>query len=171
MPTIIDYRTSHFDTNKVADSGKFIGKSAYWRLYAIENMFRVVIHSVLSAQINADWWSYVISLDKNNQVQNMKTAYTNYPGGVTLPGSHDIYYLFLSDLNIIISGQRNQFIHVIPDIDQWIIKLEQVRFPRNLVGHMNWPSVADRHKIDKTYREARVLMRKFSDSGVAISIP
>ncbi|HCR71848.1 MAG TPA: hypothetical protein DIW23_10425 [Anaerolineae bacterium] len=171
MPVILDYRQLPFDINKVTESGKFIGKSTYWRLFAIENMFRVVIHSVLSAQININWWSYVISQDKNTQVQNMKINYRNYPGGITLPGSHDIYYLLLSDLTKIITNQRNLFIQVIPNVDQWIIKLERIRLPRNLISHMNWLNVIERNRIDTTYKEARALLRNFSNSNIAILIP
>lgn len=170
MPTVVDYRTLLFDANKVSDSGKYIGKSAYWRLYAIENLFRVVVHSVLSSQINPSWWTFVIDRETNRMVQRFKQGYLNQPG-VTTPGSHDIYYLYLSDLNKIIAAQRHLFIQLIPDIDVWIVNLEQIRLPRNIVGHMNWLNPADRRRIDRTYREARTLMRRFSNSGVRIIIP
>jgi hypothetical protein len=139
-------------------------------LYAIENLFRIIVHSVLTVQIHPNWWSYVISNYKDGKVQAIKQDYANQPGS-TLPGSHDIYYLFLSDLTKIISDHSHLFIVFIPDINQWIIKLEQVRLPRNIVGHMNWPSVVDRSRIDKTYRDTKSLIRRFSNSGINIIIP
>jgi len=170
MPRIVDYRTLPFEAAKVSDSGRYIGESAYWRLYAIENLFRVVVHSILYVQIDPDWWSYVIDGGKNKEVQKFKQRYLNQPDG-TLPGSHDIYYLYLSDLNKIITSQRHLFIDLIPDIDQWIINLEQIHLPRNIIGHMNWPNITDRRKIDRTYRETRVLMRRLTNSGIRIIVP
>lgn len=170
MSTTVDFRTLPFSANKVVESGKYVGKAAYWRLHAIENLFRIIIHSVLSAQLSPNWWGLVIDHTTNGNVQRFKQRYLNLPGS-TLPGSHDIYYLFLSDLNKIIASQRNLFIQPIPDIDQWIIKLEQIHLPRNIVGHMNWPSTADINRIDKTYKEARILVRKFHNSDISIIIP
>ncbi len=170
MAKIVDYRKSAFSTDKVLDSGKYIGKSSYWRLYAIENLFRVLIHSVLSAEIDPNWWPVVIDGKKNKTVQSVKQDYLKQPGS-TLPGAHDIYFLFLSDLNKIIAAQSGYFIKSIPNIDEWIIKLEQIRLPRNIVGHMNWPSASDRTRIDQTYREAKIMMQKFNRSGVPIIIP
>lgn len=170
MPVIADYRTLPFDVNNVSSSGKLVSKSAYWRLYAIENLFRVIIHSVLSVQIQPNWWSLVISPNKDGQVQSIKRDYINQPGS-TLPGNHDIYYLYLSDLTKILANHSNSFVVFIPDINQWIINLEQIRLSRNIVGHMNWLSSADRHRIDSTYREARKLMRRFSNSGIRIIVP
>src|ERR1700752_443991 len=170
MPTTADYRTLPFETKNISSSGKLVAQSAYWRLYAIENLFRIIIHSVLTVQIHPTWWPVVISRNKDGRVQIIKQDYANQPGS-TSPGSHDIYYLFLSDLTKIISDHSHLFVAFIPDINQWIINLEQIRLPRNIVGHMNWPSPADRRRIDKTYRETRILMRKFSNSGVRIIFP
>ncbi|CAG1013514.1 hypothetical protein ANRL4_04956 [Anaerolineae bacterium] len=170
MPVPVDFRTLPFSINRVSDSGKYIGRTVYWRLYAIENSFRVIIHSILTVQINANWWTYVINPQKNSEIQKAKNRYLSQPGS-TLPGSHDIYYLYLSDLSKIISAQRNLFVPIIPDIDRWIIKLEQIHLPRNIVGHMNWPNAADRIKIDRTYKEVRILLRDLSNSGFYIIIP
>jgi hypothetical protein len=170
MPTVVDYRTLPFEIHRVSASGKYVGRLAYWRLYAIENLFRIIIHSVLSVQINSNWWTVVIDKDTNKTVQKFKQNYLSLPGA-TLPGTHDIYYLYLSDLTKIMASQSNLFIPIIPDIDQWIINLEQIRLPRNIVGHMNWPNTADTRRIDRTYRNARILMRKFSNSAINIIIP
>ncbi|WKZ41259.1 MAG: hypothetical protein QY328_04305 [Anaerolineales bacterium] len=170
MPDAVDFRTLPFGINKVSISGKYIGKSAYWRLYAIENLFRILVHSVLSVQITSNWWEVVIDKDKNKQVQKFKQNYLNQPGA-TLPGRHDIYYLYLSDLTKIMTSHSNLFIPIIPDVDQWIIRLEQIRLQRNIVGHMNWLSTNDISRIDQTYKDAKKLMREFSRSGMTTLIP
>jgi len=170
MPTSVDFRTLPFEPRKVSDSGRYIGQSTYWKLYAIENLFRVVIHSVLLAQMGPNWWALVVDGKTNDTVQSIKKDYAKQPGSTT-PGSHDIYYLFLRDLNKIITSQSNLFRPLVPDIDQWIIKLEQIRLPRNIVGHMNWPSATDRRRIDNTYKEAKILIRRFSTSGTNVVIP
>lgn len=169
MP-VTDFRTLPFELNKVSASGKYVSQLAYWRLYATENLFRVIVHSVLSVQIDPNWWMFVIDKDVNKTVQKFKQNYLSQPG-TTLPGTHDIYYLYLSDLTKIMTSQSNLFMPIIPDIDQWIIKLEQIRLPRNIVGHMNWPSTADINRIDKTYRDTKKLVRSFSQSGITILIP
>jgi hypothetical protein len=170
MPTVADFRSLPFQPRNVSSSGKLVAQSAYWRLYAIENLFRIIVHSVLSVQIQTNWWPLVISPQKDRKVQGIKQDYANQPGS-TLPGNHDIYYLFLSDLTKIITDHSNSFVVFIPNINQWIINLEQIRLPRNIVGHMNWPSVMDRRQIDKIYRDAKSLMRQFSNSGIGIIIP
>ena len=170
MPQVIDYRTSAYDTTKLNACGRYVGNSSYWRLYAIENIFRILVHSVLSVQIAPNWWPSVVTGKWNRQVQERKQEYINRSGG-TLPGSHEIYYVFLKDLTKILAAERNRFIQPIPDVDQWIIDLEEIRLPRNIVGHMNWLNAADRHRIDQTYRAAKILIRDFSHSGIAIVIP
>lgn len=170
MPTIVDYRTLPFATKNISSSGKLVAQSSYWRLYTIENLFRVTIHSVLSVQIQPNWWPLVISPQKNQKIQDIKSDYINQPGN-TLPGNHDIYYLFLTDLTKIITNHSNFFVAFIPDVAQWIIKLERIRLPRNIVGHMNWPSALDRQKINKTYQESKTLLRRLSRSGLSILIP
>ena len=170
MSTIADYRTLPFQTRNVSSSGKLVAQSAYWRLYTIENLFRIIIHSVLSVQIQPNWWPLVISPPKDRKVQAIKQDYTNRPGS-TLPGNHDIYYLFLSDLTKVLTDHSNSFAVFVPDINQWIINLEHIRLPRNIVGHMNWPSALDRQRINTTYQESKSLLRQLSSSGLRILIP
>ena len=60
MPQGTDFRQSPFDVQRVQASGRHVGRNVYWKLYTIENLVRVVVHSVLSAQINAGWWSTAV---------------------------------------------------------------------------------------------------------------
>jgi len=57
MPKFIDFRDlPQFIPDAVSRSGQNVGKTIYWKLYAIENFYRVIIHSILSVQIPLDWW-------------------------------------------------------------------------------------------------------------------
>src|SRR5690242_12535997 len=137
MSPVTDFRTSSFATGRIVACGRFVGRSSYWQLYAIENIFRVLIHSVLSVQIDPMWMAIVVTGDWNKQLQKRKHDYLTQPGGGTLPGRHDIYYLFLKDLTKILTAHSQLFIQSVPNIDQWIVDLEKILMPRNIVGHMN----------------------------------
>lgn len=78
------------------------------------------------------------------------------------PGSHDIYYVDLSDLNEIIRANSHLFLPVIPDIDAWMARIEQIRLPRNIVAHMNWPHATDRKRIDVFFADLQLLAQSLS---------
>lgn len=170
MPTAVDYRTLPFSITAIGDSGKYLGRSAYWRLYVIENLVRVLVHSVLTAQIGPTWWTIAVDPKTNQKIQLVKQDYAKQPHHSS-PGTHNIYYLFLPDLHKIILANSHLFRPLIPDIDQWVLRLEDVRLPRNIVGHMNWLNTADEQLIDALYSDLRALIRKLPRSGMSISIP
>jgi hypothetical protein len=87
------------------------------------------------------------------------------------PGKHDVYYTFLSDLSKIITVNSHLFKPIIPDIDQWIARIEQVRLPRNIVGHMNWPSATDRQRIDVCHADLQQLVQQLVSQGVTLNVP
>jgi len=119
----------------------------------------VILHSVLSVQFREDWFDTYIGKKRRQEIDRLKKDYLNTRVH-TLPGRHDIYYLYLSDLNKIMSASRHLFEKVIEDVDSWIVKIEGVRLPRNLVGHMNFPNREDRKRIDKLYGELSTLVQK-----------
>lgn len=90
------------------------------------------------------------------KAQGFRAAYTARPWHTT-PGSHDIYYLDLKDLGEIIRANSNLFFPVLPEVDQWIARLEQMRLPRNVVAHMNWPNPTDQKRIDVLFEDFRKL--------------
>jgi hypothetical protein len=51
----VDFRTLAWDRAKLNSSGKDVGRKTYWRLFAIENLVRVLVNSVLSVQIGPNW--------------------------------------------------------------------------------------------------------------------
>ena len=169
MPAISDFRTTAFDFGRVKASGRNVGANVYWKLYAIENVIRVIVHSVLSAQIGSDWWSTAVDSRIQGKVQRFRNTYGARPWHSS-PGKHEIYYIDLSDLNEIMRANSNLFVPVVPDVDQWIARLEQVRLPRNIVAHMNWLHQTDRLRIEVTYEDIQILADQLAGS-LALLIP
>ncbi len=170
MAIVRDFRYFQFDQLRVDRCGKHIGRHIYWKLYTIENLVRTIIHSVLTAQINSKWWDVAVDPKIQKRAAGLRQQYAERPGH-TLPGNHDIYYVFLSDLNKIIGANSNLFLPVLTDVDNWIVKLEGVRLPRNIVSHMNFPNQPDRQKIDKTYNDFVSLLPRIEAAGVTLLIP
>ena len=165
-----DFRTSAFDLTRVDNAGKNVGRVVYWKLYAIENIVRVIIHSVLSVQIGPGWWATATAGPLQKRVTSFMASYAQKPWHST-PGKHEIYYTFLGDLNEIIRANSHLFAPAIQDIDQWIARLEQIRFPRNIVGHMNWLTTADRKRVDVLHSDLQALLRQLSAGGLNVQIP
>ena len=170
MAAVVEFRTIPFDALRVDASGKDIGRKIYWKLYAVENVLRIIVHSVLAGQIGPNWWVVAVSPGVQKQAQKWRSSYARRPWHGT-PGTHDIYYTTLSDLNEIIRANSQLFLPIISDIDQWIARIEQIRLPRNIVGHMNWPSRTDRQRIDVFYSDLHALVKHLVLSGLSLAIP
>lgn len=170
MPAVSDFRTYAFDRARVEAAGRNIGSRVYWKLYAIENLLRVLVHSVLTAQAGANWWIVAVDPKLQQRVADRMKGYASRPWHST-PGKHDVYYTFLSDLSKIITANSHLFKPIIPDIDQWIARIEQVRLPRNIVGHMNWPTTTDRQRIDVCHADLQQLVQHLASQGVTLSVP
>ncbi len=170
MPQDTDFRASDFKIPSVESSGKFVGRTSYWKIYAVENFFRVIIHSVLSAQIDSHWWSKAVRPHIQAQAQRFRQGYLRRPWH-TSPGSHDIYYTHLSDLNDIMLTNKGLFLPLIPDVDRWIVQIEELRLPRNIVGHMNYPNRVDRKRIDVLHSDIRELIKHLEGTGFVLQIP
>jgi hypothetical protein len=155
--TAVDFRSRAFDVTHVDASGKDLARTVYWKLYAIENLVRVLVHSILTLQLGKDWWLKAASVDLQKEVARRMTSYGNKPWHST-PGKHEVYYIYLSDLTKILTTNSPQFIPHIPDVDQWTARLEQIRFPRNIVGHMNWLTKVDRDRIDVCHADIQGLV-------------
>ena len=170
MPAAQDFRrVAIFDAKSIDDAGRHIGRNVYWRLYAVENLMRVIIHSVLHAQIGSTWWGVAVDQRLQKKAERFRTNYTKKPWHSS-PGIHDIYYIDLSDLNEIVRANSNLFLPVIPDVDQWMARIEQLRLPRNVVAHMNWPNQTDRQRIQVFYHDLRALSSQVA-AQVALSVP
>ncbi len=165
-----DYRSLPFDIRCMADCGKYLGDISYWKLYSTENLVRSIVHSVLSTQIGPSWLSVVIGQKKNRLIQHQKQDYAAQSHRSS-PGRHDIYYLYLSDLSKIMATNSHLFTPIIPDISDWILKLEAVRLPRNIIGHMNWLNLPDEADIRRVYLDFKGLARRLFTQGFLLRIP
>jgi len=170
MPPVVDYRTKPYHFARVGDSGKYLGRVAYWKLYVLENSIRVVLHSVLSVQIDPAWWTKAADNDIQKNARKARRQYSNKPQH-TSPGIHDIYFVYLSDLTKIMRQNSHLLAPVVPDVDKWVVRLEAIRIPRNIVGHMNWLNEHDKKLINSTYFELKALMKRLSRTGITIEIP
>lgn len=170
MAAAKDFRSLAFDVARVQDSGKHVGRNVYWKLYTVENLLRVIINSVLTAQIGASWWSIAVDTTIAGRAAWLRRQYAKQPWH-TQPGPHDIYYVFLPDLNEIVRANSHLFLPAIPDIDQWVARIEQIKTPRNIVGHMNWPSKVDRDRIDVVHADIVSLAAQLPSKGLVLSIP
>ena len=170
MPAVRDFRKYSFHASRVDRCGRHIGSKLYWKLYTIENTIRVVINSVLSAQIGNQWWAAAVDRNIVARAQRFRNSYAAKPQNAN-PGVHDIHLVFLSDLTEIIRANSNLFAPVVPNTNQWITTLETIRVPRNLVGHMNFPNAFDRNAIDSAYSQLPALLRHLTASNVPIEIP
>ena len=171
MAGIQDFRNSPFARPRVEACGRFLGHRSYWKLYSIENYVRVILHSVLSLQIGPTWLDTSLDQKTKARVQQLKKDHLRRTVH-TSPGRHDIYYLYLSDLTRIMAASRHLIAPVISDIDSWIVKMENVRIPRNLVGHMNFPNLSDRDRTDALHRELTALMQRLErQPGLKIANP
>lgn len=170
MAAIKDFRQYVFDPSRVDAAGKDVARNVYWKLYAIENAIRVIAHSVLSIQIGANWWTAAVDAAIQGNVNRRKLEYASQPWHST-PGKHDVYYAFLTDLSKILAAHSHLFKPVIPDINSWIARIEQIRLPRNIVGHMNWPHKTDRQRIDVFYSDLQALLQHLASSKTGLTIP
>jgi hypothetical protein len=164
-----DFRLTSFDPIKVEFSGKFIGGRVYWKLYFVENVFRVIVNSVLLAQTGTkDWWLTAVDPRIQKNARDAKKKYLDRPW-YTKPGEHDIYYIHLWELNEIMRANSNLFLPVIPDIDSWIARIEQLRLPRNIVCHMNFLNRVDRERIDVFCKDSMSLLDRLQTKMASLS--
>lgn len=164
-----DFRQFAFDIPRIDATAKAVGRSPYWRLYTIENVLRVVVHSVLTVQVGPHWWTVAVAPDLDRQAKKFESRYASNPWHGA-QGRHLIYYLYLSDLGQIMREASQYFLPVMPDVDQWVPKIEQVRLPRNVVGHMNFPSATDRKRIEVLYADVKALA-SYLTGKVPLQIP
>jgi hypothetical protein len=170
MPPARDFRTLVFDVARVDASGKNLGGKVYWKLYAIENLVRVIANSVFTAEHGPAWWVIAVDGTVRGNITYRKSEYANQPWHST-PGKHDIYYAQLPELTKVVANSSNLFRPLIPKIDEWVKRLEEIRLPRNVVGHMNWLSPIDRKRLDVLHADLQALIRHLSDSNLPIVVP
>lgn len=163
-----DFRLVDFDLPKVTVCGTFLGHRFYWKLYAFENIVRIVVHSVLSVEIGTSWWQLAVDRTIQRTVEALKAQYAK---GKSNPGKHQLYYVSLGDLNEIIRVNANLIRPYVLDIDDWLVRVEALRLPRNLIAHMNFPVGGDFKIIDELYTLSPSLISALRKSKVKPLIP
>jgi hypothetical protein len=170
MPAIRDFRNYSFRPARIDRCGRHVGSKVYWKLYAIENTVRIVIHSVLTAQVGSNWWDIAVDPKVVARASRSRASYAAKPKNAP-PGTSDIHLLFLSDLTEILRINSHLFLPMIPDTNIWIGTLEAIRVPRNLVGHMNFPNAYDKIAIDSAYSQLPSLLGHLLTNSVPVLIP
>jgi hypothetical protein len=170
MPVVHDFRNHPYSPARIERCGRHVGSKLYWKLYAIENTIRIVIHSVLTAQIHSNWWAVAVSPSVIKQASRRRATYVARPSNAS-PGVNDIHLILLSDLAEILRSNSHQFTPIVPDTNNWIAVLESIRVPRNLVGHMNFPNAFDKAAIDSAYLQLPSLFAHLSAHSVPVLIP
>lgn len=170
MAVVRDFRAYSFQSARIDRCGRHIGSKVYSKLYVIENTIRIVVHSVLSANIHANWWDVAVDKPVRDNAQKLRRRYAAKPQNAS-PGVHDIHLVFLSDLIEILRANRHLIVLVVTDIDQWIATLEAILVPRNLVGHMNFPNTFDRNAIDTSYARLPSLLGHLAANKVPVLVP
>jgi hypothetical protein len=176
-----DFRQiTRFRVSAIKNNGEYIGQNIYWKLYQIENLYRIIIHSILLVQmpmdqlIGGDWWNKGTGDNLKLRVKNFRQDYVRRPHN-TKPGVHNIYYVPLSGLNEIVRANIDHFRPIIDDIDTWIAKIEDISLPRNVVAHMNYLNTIDHNRIDLYYRDMLSLFDSIfleaSTSSIPLNIP
>lgn len=163
MPASADFRRGPYSERRVRTAGAHLGRTSYARLYAAENLLRIIIHSILDAQIGSGWWNKAVSRPILNDVEGIKRPYSLNPG-MTPAGPHDIYYTQLKHLGEIIRSNRVHFDPLIPNLDDLLVEIEHIRAPRNLVSHMNYPARKDEQRVDRFFRACIALADSLQSS-------
>jgi len=164
-----DFRRFAFDLTRVEKSAKAVARESYWRLYAAENLLRVLVHTVLQSQLGDAWWSLATTKTMRDDAEGARQRYLAHPWHGTA-GTHPVYFCYLSTLAKIMEANKNLFDPVIKDIDGWIARTEQVVLPRNIVGHMNWLTATDRSRIQVFHSDLQALIGKLAADGVLLVI-
>lgn len=166
---IEDFRIfAEFTQPRVSQSGKIIGSRVYWKLYAVENLLRVLIDSILS--INSpepNLWEGNVIL-RNDQLERIEKEKEKQRAlkWKSTRGEHPLYYLSLKELGKII---RDTEVSLVPplapdDREALIQDIEKIVHSRNVVAHMNFPSKDDESIINNLYRKIVSLIRRLEDS-------
>lgn len=170
MAATVDFRAFAFDPDRIDKTARYVGRGPFARLYAAENALRVVINSVLLLQAGPNWWNTSVDPGLQKQAASFAQRYAAKPW-YSAQGAHGLYYLFLSDLAEILRANHDLVLQLVPDVDQWLAKIEDVRLPRNVVCHMNFPTKTDLQRIDVFYNDVRQLVRQLAAGGLAIKVP
>ncbi len=165
-----DFRDLGYSLSNVKDSGRFLGRNFYWKFYALENLVRILIYTVLTEQLGRKWWTKVTNPDIEGKLKSVLRGRIKRPFH-SAAGSHRLYNIFLPDLIHIVRTTADQFRPLYNDVDAWVIRLEAIHQPRNLASHMNWLNTKDRRLVDLAYKKTLEAVAVIGNSGIQIKLP
>jgi hypothetical protein len=148
-----------------------VGRSVYPKLYVIENLLRITLHSILTAQLGQGWWQLAADTTIQGKATRFRNRYLARPWH-TSPGTHDIYYVDLADLLEIARVNSHLLSPVIVDINNWVAQIDSIRFPRNITAHMNFANSNDRQRIEVVHNDLKALVSSLQQNpSVVFQIP
>jgi hypothetical protein len=174
MATIADFRNRNFNLILIDKCGKYLGKEAYCLLYSIENIFRIIIHSVLTIQINKDnWWFSVADKDMMAEANKNKQKYVAEFPDIKI-GMHEIYHVNLSHLKSILEKQSFAFLPILKEkkqlLSECINLLKIIISPRNKIAHMNFITNQQIKNAETLLKKSKLLL-SILDEHIKMRIP
>jgi len=165
----LDYRERPFSKTTLTRTGNHVGRNSFPRLFFVENSLRIIINTVLSIQINPNWWNTLISHGlKEKAIQEERKHIERITGRtpVLRAGNRSIHFLLLSELINIARQNIHKFTPVLKGFDEYLIELDSFRGARNYVCHMNYPFKDDRIFMEKirlkTYNYLKYIEKKYN---------
>lgn len=67
-------------------------------------------------------------------------------------------------------ANSNLFHPILPHLDKWIVGIEDLRLPRNIIAHMNYPNSIDMTRIDVFYADCLILVSEV-EKHIKLIIP
>lgn len=173
MRELKDFRNYSYSYEQILACGKYLGRGWYWKLYAIENTIRIIIHSILSVQWNEtpDWWISLAGEAKKNAQKNINRYLPTETRIFSRPGKHPIYFIDIKDLNEIIRVNSAYFLKIIPNLDKFMLDIENIRIPRNIIAHMNFPNRTDLNRINVFYDDLQIILDIIKEKKIELKIP
>ena len=175
MPSSIDFRKYVFSNDRILKTGKYLGRNIYWKVFTIENLLRVIIHSILSIQYykGIEWWDDLAGSAKEHSEKNQRRYSKDDAKFYSTPGKHPIYYVDLLYLNEIIRANRPLFEPVFNNrmLDKLIVTIEDIRIPRNIVAHMNYPNNTDIERINTFFSDMNIYLELVKKKKFELIIP
>lgn len=170
MAAPADFRLHKFDASRVTTSGRYLGHRSYWKLYVLENIIRVLVNSILTVELGQNWWERAVDGDIRKDVDRLRKQYSGQAWRSN-PGKHGIYFVSLGALNEIIRVNAHFIRNVVPEIDDWLVRIEDLRIPRNTLAHMNYPVALDLDLIDELYELSKGLLPELKKHKIDPVIP
>lgn len=154
-----DFRNKSYSINNLITSGKYSGNRFYYKLFVIENMIRIFIHTILENDNPTvlEWWDELVP----NRLK--KTWHS-------MSSHHGIYHIFLNDLNSLIIENRPLIEPYVDNLDDLILEIELFNDVRRKIAHTKFLNTNDIKKLDELYIKSKKIIDEISKKLV-IEIP